>query len=149
MINKFLIFIFFLLGSCSYSSFDKKEIAEIATSSVGGYLGYQWSDGDIPTTVIGSSLGLLLGGYIGEYLAKNDYYYYKTSLIETLENNQLGATGYWKNIKSGNEGVILVKNYYGDPECRLIEHRYIVRNSTNSFYDTACRLESGAWTLIR
>ena len=149
MINKLTILILLILGSCSYSTIDKQKIAEISSSSAGGYLGYQWSDGDIVTTVIGSSVGLLLGGYIGDYLAKNDYYYYKTSLIETLESNQIGSTGYWKNYKSGNEGVILVKNYYGNPECRLIEHRYIVRSSTNSFFDTACRLESGAWTVIR
>ncbi len=141
-----------LLVSCSVG-IDKKNFAELVSSSVGGYLGYQLSDADIFSTAIGSSVGLLVGGYIGDYLNKNDYYYYKTSLLNTLDKNEVEASGYWKNHKTGNEGVIFVKHYYGNPECRLIEHKYIVKNTiknkTKNSFDTACRKNNGSWSVIR
>ena len=73
----FIIALLLLLNGCVSSIDDKRGIAEITTSSIGGYLAYQLSDADIFTTVLGSAGGLLLGGYIGEYLMKNDYSYYK------------------------------------------------------------------------
>ena len=136
-----------LLSSCSFSNYDKKSIAEISSSSIGGYFGYQLSDADIFSTVIGSAAGFLVGSYIGDFLLKNDYYYYKTSLLQTLETNQINSSGYWKNHKTGSEGVILVKNYFMDPECRLIEHKFIVKKKANSFLDTACRKNDGSWTV--
>lgn len=149
MKNNFYILsiIILLLSGCSYSNYDKKTIAEVTTSSIGGYLGYQLSDADIFSTVLGSAAGFIIGSYVGDYLLKNDYYYYKTSLLQILEKNQINSSGYWKNHKTGSEGTILVKNYFLDPECRLIEHRFIVKKKTNSFLDTACRNNDGSWAV--
>tara|TARA_B100000989_G_scaffold295889_1_gene277906 strand:+ start:119 stop:580 length:462 start_codon:yes stop_codon:yes gene_type:complete len=152
--NKLLL-IFFLMftTSCSslldnYSS-KRRDLVKLTTSSAGAYLGYQFSDADIFSTLIASAGGILLGNYINEYLDKNDYYYYHKALLETLNENQLGKSGYWKNNKTGNEGVVVVKNYYRSPECRIIEHKYIKKNVPKSFFDTACRENSGSWRVIR
>lgn len=145
----FVIAILLLLNGCVSSINDKKGIAEITTSSIGGYLAYQLSDADIFTTVLGSAGGLLLGGYIGEYLMKNDYSYYKQELLYVLDDNKIGSKGYWKNHKSGNEGVITIKDYFKSPQCRLVEHLYIVKNKPKSYYDTACRENNGSWSVIR
>ena len=81
------------------------------------------------------------------------YYFYTQETLKTLEindNNQSLATGYWKNPKSGNNGVIKIKGYYGQPNCRLIEHIYINSNNVaQNSYDTACREESGKWAMIK
>ena len=144
----FFIFLLFING-CTYSDINKKSIAEIITSSGASYAAYKFSDGDIFTTLIGSATGYLIGGYLGDYLEKNDYYYYKSALLNTLERNQIGLNGYWKNKKSGNEGVVIVKNYYKHPECRLIEHIYLVKSKPSTYFDTACRENSGSWKIIR
>ena len=55
-----------------------------------------------------------------------------------------------KNPKSGNNGVIKIKGYYGKPNCRLIEHIYINKdNIAKNSFDTACREESGQWAMIK
>ena len=74
-------------------------------------------------------------------------------LIKTLEKNDNEksiTTGYWKNPKSGNRGVIKIKGHFGKPECRLIEHIFINKRKTPSnAFDTACRQESGQWAMIK
>ena len=127
----------------------KKSISELTFSSAGGYLAYQLSDADIFSTLLGSSAGLILGSVVGDYLEKNDYYYYKLAVFKSLDLNEVGTTEYWSNKKSGNEGVIKVKNYFQSPECRLIEHTYIVKKKSKNFYDTACRKANGSWSIIR
>ena len=70
--------------------------------------------------------------------------------LEINDNNESLVTGYWKNPKSGNTGVIKIKGYYGKPNCRLIEHVYINQNNiAQNSYDTACRAESGQWAMIK
>lgn len=148
--NLILLFFFIFLYSCSDRSFiAKKDLTQLTLSSVAGYLGYQWSDADIFTTIAGSGLGYLLGGYVGDFLEQDDYFFYKRELFSTLDFNEIGTSGYWKNSKSGNEGVIVVKSYFNIPECRLIEHIYVVKNSPSKYFDTACRKKDGTWQVIR
>ena len=128
---------------------QKKNLTQLTLSSATGYLAYQWSDADIFTTIAGSSIGYLMGSYLGEFLEQNDYYYYEKELINTLNLNEIGSSGYWNNSKSGNEGVIIVKNYFQVPECRLIEHIYVVKKNPKKYFDTACRSENGSWNVIR
>ena len=147
---KFIILFFVIsLSSCVSRFVDKKDSTELITSSIGGYLGYQFSDGDIFTTVLGSTGGLLLGSFIGDYFLKDDYYFYKKELLYILDDNSIGSKGYWKNHKSGNEGVIIVKDYFNNPHCRIIEHVYVNKNKPESFFDTACRENNGSWNVIR
>ena len=126
MIKKLTIISFLLVfSSCTNNPLSKREISQITFSSVAGYLGYRLSDADFLSTLITSGAGYLLGDYIGEYLEQNDYYYYKQELLATLDYNEIGASGYWKNNKSQNEGVIVVRDYFKTPNCRLIEHVYM------------------------
>ena len=146
----YLLLIVFLVGSCTQNNLSsKKNLTQLTISSATGYLAYQWSDADIFTTIAGSSLGYILGSAIGEILEQNDYYYYKKELINTLELNEIGNSGYWKNFKSGNEGVVIVRSYFQTPNCRLIEHIYVVKNHPSKYFDTACRVENGSWKVIR
>ena len=151
----FTIIVFsFLLSSCAANNFnDRKGFVEATTSALGGFLGWKYSKGDILTTTVGSTAGLVVGKYLSEYLVQDDYYFYTQETLKTLEindNNQSLATGYWKNPKSGNNGVIKIKGYYGQPNCRLIEHIYINSNNVaQNSYDTACREESGKWAMIK
>ena len=137
------------MSGCVSSIENKKGLVELTSSSIGGYLAYQLSDADIFTTVLGSAGGLLLGDYIGEYLIKNDYSYYKEELLYVLDDNKIGSRGYWKNHKTGNEGMIIIKDYFKSPRCRLVEHLYIVKNKPKSYYDTACRENNGSWSVIK
>ena len=88
-------------------------------------------------------------GFIGDYFLKDDYYFYKKELLYILDDNSIGSKGYWKNHKSGNEGVIIVKDYFNNPHCRIIEHVYVNKNKPESFFDTACRENNGSWNVIR
>ena len=130
MLNRIFIGVFSLFFvSCSINDINKKSFAELTSTAAGGYIGYEISDGDLYTTTIGSTAGMILGKYIATFISQDDYYYYKTETIRILEMNNNNITGYWKNPISGNEGVIKIKGYYGHPNCRLIEHIYI--NSNN------------------
>ena len=152
MRSKIILILFSLIFicSCAQNNFtSKKNLTQLTLSSATGYLAYQWSDADIFTTIAGSSIGYLMGSYLGEFLEQNDYYYYEKELINTLNLNEIGSSGYWNNSKSGNEGVIIVKNYFQVPECRLIEHIYVVKNNPQKYFDTACRSENGSWNVIR
>ncbi len=150
MIKKLTIISFLLVfSSCTNNPLSKREISQITFSSVAGYLGYRLSDADFLSTLITSGAGYLLGDYIGEYLEQNDYYYYKQELLATLDYNEIGASGYWKNNKSQNEGVIVVRDYFKTPNCRLIEHVYIVNKKPKNYFDTACRLDDGRWSTIK
>lgn len=152
MKNKLIILLilpFFILGCSDRNYSNKKKLSELTLSSAGAYLGYQFGDADIFTTLITSGTGFLLGSYIGDYLDQNDYYYYKNEAIFTLEKNKIGSSGYWKNFKSGNEGIIVVKSYFKSPQCRLLEHIYVVDNQPKNYFDTACREENGSWVIIR
>ena len=91
------------------------------------------SDGDIFSTTVGSSVGLIIGKYLSEFIGQDDYYFYKTEAFKTFEKNDNEKSitnGYWKNPKSGNRGVINVKGHFGKPECRLIEHIFINKRNT-------------------
>ncbi len=150
MLNRFIICIYsLLLVSCSINDVNKKSFAELTSTAAGGYIGYEISDGDLFTTTIGSTAGLILGKYIATFISQDDYYYYKTEALRILEMNNNNITGYWKNPISGNEGVIKIKGYYGDPECRLIEHIFLDKDEPNNVYDTACRENGGQWAMVK
>lgn len=154
MNKKFLVYFlsFFLLG-CSLPGINNDSLVKTSSTAAGGYLGYHLSDGDFLSTSVGSTVGLILGEYLAEFIGQNDYYYFSQETVKILEindNNQSIKTGYWKNPKSGNEGLIRVKGYFGDPECRLIEHIYIIDSTgPKSSLNTACRRESGAWAMVK
>ena len=149
----FLTLTITFLSGCTLSDFNRDNFVKTSSSAGGGYVGYYLSDGDLFSTSIGSTVGLIFGSYLADFIGQDDYYFYTQETLKTLEindNNQSLATGYWKNPKSGNNGVIKIKGYYGQPNCRLIEHIYI--NSDNiakNTFDTACREESGQWAMIK
>ena len=155
MIKSFIkiIIISSLITSCSsILNTDRDVVVKTTSSAVGGYLGYELSDGDIFSTTVGSAFGILLGSYLSEFLGQDDYYFYKKEAIKVLEindNNNFVQSGYWKNPKSGNKGVLVIKGHYGAPECRLIEHTFTLNDEAKRTLDTACREKSGQWAMVK
>ena len=143
-----LIFFFFLSG-CSINQINQKNFAELTSTAAGGYLGYELADGDLFATSVGSAAGVILGKYLSDFFGQDDYYYYNKEALRILEINNSNFSGYWKNPISGNEGVIKIKGYFGDPECRLIEHIYSQKKKTLRKLDTACREDGGQWAMIK
>ena len=141
-----------LFSSCSVANLNKDSFLKTTSSAVGGYLGYEFSDGDILSTSVGSAVGVVLGGYLVDFINQNDYYYYRTEAMKVLEindSNKSVRTGYWKNPKSGNEGVVKIKGHYTTPECRLIEHNFLIKDRPKRVLDTACREKSGQWAMVK
>tara|TARA_B100000035_G_scaffold8977_1_gene7658 strand:- start:311 stop:775 length:465 start_codon:yes stop_codon:yes gene_type:complete len=154
MIKNFvkIIIIFSFITGCSAVNLDRDTVVRTSSSAAGGYLGYELSDGDIFSTTVGSAVGILLGSYLSEFLGQDDYYFYKKETIKVLEindNNNFVRSGYWKNPKSGNEGVVVIKGHYGGPECRLIEHTFFLNSESKKTLDTACREKSGQWAMVK
>jgi len=154
MIKNFIkiIVISSFITSCTSVNFDKDSVVKTTSSAVGGYLGYELSDGDIFSTTLSSGVGILLGSYLSEFIGQDDYYFYNKETIKVLEindNNNFVRSGYWKNPKSGNEGVVVIKGHYGGPECRLIEHTFFLNSESKKTLDTACRQKSGQWAMVK
>ena len=147
MKNKlFLILTFLFLGSCTLPNINRDNLVRTSSSAAGGYLGYHLSDGDFFSTSVGSTVGLILGETLAEFIGQDDNYYFSQETLRILEindNNNSTVTGYWKNPKSRNEGVIRIKGFYGNSDCRLIEHIYVNDSSgPKNNFRTACREES-------
>ena len=144
--------IIFLVSSCSSINVDKSSFMKTTSTAVGGYFGYELSDGDLLSTTVGSTLGAVIGNYLVEFINQDDYYFFKQETLRILEindNNFAMNSGYWKNPKSGNRGVVKIMGYYGSPECRLIENIYVKGDQTSNSYGTACREKSGQWAMVR
>ena len=144
--------IIFLVSSCSSINVDKSSLMKTTSTAVGGYFGYELSDGDLLSTTVGSTLGAVIGSYLVEFINQDDYYFFKQETLRILEindNNFAMNSGYWKNPKSGNRGVVKIMGHYGSPECRLIENIYVKGDQTSNSYGTACREKSGQWAMVR
>ena len=142
----------FLISCSSNGDFDKSTFVKTTSTAVGGYFGYQLGDGDLFATTIGSTLGAVFGGTLTEFINQNDYYFFKKETLRVLEindNNAYVNSGYWRNPKSGNKGVVKIKGYYGSPECRLIENIYVVGDRASNTFGAACREKSGQWAMIK
>ena len=147
-----------ILSSCSINDIDKSSIMKTTSTAVGGYFGYELSDGDLLSTTVGSTFGAFVGTYLSDFINQDDYYFFKKESLRVLEindNNSSIISGYWKNPKSGNKGVIKIRGHFASPECRLIENIYVKNGiigfgskSSNSF-GTACREKSGQWAMIK
>ena len=157
MRNKFkfievIIISIFLVSCSSNGDFDKSSLVKTTSTAVGGYFGYQLGDGDLFTTTIGSTLGAVFGATLTEFINQDDYYFFKKETLRVLEindNNSSVNSGYWKNPKSGNKGVVKIKGYYGSPECRLIENIYVVDDQSSNTFGAACREKSGQWAMMK
>ena len=157
LINKFklikvIIFSFFLVSCTSSGNLDKSTILKTTSTAVGGYFGYQLGDGDLFSTTIGSTLGAVFGIYLTDFINQDDYYFFKKETLRVLEindNNSDVSSGYWRNPKSGNKGVVKIKGYFGSPECRLIENIYVVSNQATNSFGAACREKSGQWAMMK
>ena len=131
---------------------DKSSIVKTTSTAVGGYFGYELSDGDLLSTTIGSTFGAFVGTYLSDFINQDDYYFFKQESLRVLEindNNSSVISGYWKNPKSGNKGVVKIKGHFGSPECRLIENIFLKGNQASNSYGTACREKSGQWAMIK
>ena len=87
---------------CSLPGINNDSLVKTSSTAAGGYLGYHLSDGDFLSTSVGSTVGLILGEYLAEFIGQNDYYYFSQETVKILEindNNQSIKTGYWKTLK--------------------------------------------------
>ena len=148
-----VIIISSFLASCSSSgNFDKSTLVKTTSTAVGGYFGYQLGDGDLFSTTIGSTLGAVFGATLTDFINQDDYYFFKKETLRVLEINDNNAdvnSGYWRNPKSGNKGVVKIKGYFGSPECRLIENIYVVDDQASNTFGAACREKSGQWAMVK
>ncbi|MEE2695021.1 MAG: RT0821/Lpp0805 family surface protein [Pseudomonadota bacterium] len=147
-----IILVIFFLSGCSMSDLNRTSLVKTTSTAVGGYLGYEFSDGDLLSTTVGSTVGIIFGDYLADFINQDDYYYFKNETLRVLEvndNNNSVISGYWRNPKSGNKGVVKIKGYYGSPECRLIENIYVIGDNASNSYGTACRESSGQWAMIK
>ena len=148
-----MLYISFFLVGCSLPNLSRDNLVKTSSSAAGGYIGYHLSDGDLFTTSVGSTIGLIVGENLAEFIGQNDNYYFTKETLRILEindNNNSTTTGYWINPKSRNEGVVKIKGYYGNSDCRLIEHIYVNdSNGPKNSFSTACREESGKWAMIK
>ena len=157
MRNKFklitvLITSSFLISCSSNGEFDKSSFVKTTSTAIGGYFGYQLGDGDLFATTVGSTLGAVFGATLSEFVNQDDYYFFKKETLRVLEindNNSNVNSGYWRNPKSGNKGVVKIKGYYGSPECRLIENIYVVDDQSSNTFGAACRQKSGQWAMMK
>ena len=151
--NLLVYFLSFFLVGCSLPGINNDSLVKTSSTAAGGYLGYHLSDGDFFSTSVGSTVGLILGETLAEFIGQDDNYYFSQETLRILEindNNNSTVTGYWKNPKSRNEGVIRIKGFYGNSDCRLIEHIYVNDSSgPKNNFRTACREESGKWAMIK
>ena len=149
---KVLITSSFLISCSSNGEFDKSSFVKTTSTAIGGYFGYQLGDGDLFATTVGSTLGAVFGATLSEFVNQDDYYFFKKETLRVLEindNNSNVNSGYWRNPKSGNKGVVKIKGYYGSPECRLIENIYVVDNQSSNTFGAACRQKSGQWAMMK
>ena len=85
---KYLIFLLlFLISSCSSLSIDKSSVMKTTSTAVGGYFGYELSDGDLLSTTIGSTVGAIVGTYLADFINQDDYYFFKEETLRILEIN--------------------------------------------------------------
>ena len=69
--NKIIVFTFcIILGGCSLSNLNKNNLVKTTSSAAGGYLGYHLSDGDFFTTSVGSTIGLIIGESLSEFIGQ-------------------------------------------------------------------------------
>ena len=149
---KVIITCTFLISCSSNGDFDKSTFVKTTSTAVGGYFGYQLGDGDLFATTIGSTLGAVFGNTLTEFINQDDYYFFKKETLRVLEindNNAYVNSGYWRNPKSGNKGVVKIRGYYGSPECRLIENIYVLGNQASNTFGAACRETSGQWAMMK
>ena len=149
---KVIITCTFLISCSSNGDFDKSTFVKTTSTAVGGYFGYQLGDGDLFATTIGSTLGAVFGNTLTEFINQDDYYFCKKETLRVLEindNNAYVNSGYWRNPKSGNKGVVKIRGYYGSPECRLIENIYVLGNQASNTFGAACRETSGQWAMMK
>ena len=56
----FIMFSTIIFSSCTLSDFNRDNFVKTSSSAAGGYIGYHLSDGDLFSTSIGSTVGLIL-----------------------------------------------------------------------------------------
>ena len=74
--NFLVLLMLFAISSCSIPSINKDNLVKTSSSAAGGYVGYHLSDGDFFSTSVGSTVGLIIGEYLADFIALDDKYYF-------------------------------------------------------------------------
>ena len=117
MIRKFIIlYLSIFLVGCSLPNLSRDNLVKTSSSAAGGYLGYHLSDGDFFTTSVGSTIGLIVGENLAEFIGQNDNYYFTQETLRILEisdNNHTTKnhiTSTKKNNNNDDNNTVTTKN---------------------------------------
>jgi surface antigen len=99
----------------------------------------------------GVLLGGLLGGAIGNALDQRDKQMAYQAQQATLERNQIGQAGPWRNPDTGHYGSYTPTKTYETSSgqyCREYQEKVVIDGKTHSAYGTACRQPDGSWKIV-
>ena len=144
--------ILFLTYSCETNE-DKKLIGGLIGAAVGAYVGSEIGSGigKNITTVLGGSLGYLLGQKIANILTESEEMSFNNKIKETLDNNENQIPNQWSSNEDPSKNAIItpLSNYnYKDSVCR--DFKKIVTKNKKSIEEVskACRDKDGNWVVI-
>ncbi len=142
----------FFMASCSNKE-DNKLLGQIVGSVAGAYLGSKVGSGigKNLTTVLGGTVGFLIGGKLAEILDSDEQEELNNVINSSLSENNNNVPKQWISKNNNNTNAeILPLNTYKKDESTCRDFRKIV-NKNNKKYEetsTACRDENGNWIII-
>ena len=148
-----LVFSLCILSSSCSQKEDNKLLGQIIGSVAGAYLGSKVGDGMVGnlTTVLGGTVGFLIGGKIVDILDSEEQSDLNNSINQTLTKNPDNVSNKWnsqKNIDTNAE-IIPLNSYKIDQKtCR--DFTKTVKKGDKQVHEksTACRDEKGNWKVI-
>ena len=141
-----------LLSSCAEKE-DNKLLGQIIGSVAGAYLGSKVGDGMAGnlTTVLGGTLGFLIGGKIVDILDSEEQLELNNAVNQTLTENPDNVSKKWnsqKNVDTNAEITPLNSYQIDENTCRDFTKTVNKADKKVQEKSTACRDEKGNWKII-
>ena len=141
------------LSACSSMKVTPKQATQTTASIAGGFAGSTFSAGTGQTiSIIG---GALLAKHIVEQLTEKLDTQDKNMLYTAQQSafsSNIGEPVYWKNLSSGNRGIITAtsENYSQSGQlCREFKHQIFINWRNVKTTGAACKLEDNNWRIVR
>ena len=137
-----------LLGGCA----TKMQTGTAIGALTGGALAYglgQDSQNKELWTVLGISLGAMVGSNIGQQLDERDRILMGQTFNHTMEKAPINATGQWQNPDTGHGGSVTPTRTFETQTgpCREFTQTVSIGGKTEEAYGTACRQADGSWKI--
>ena len=108
--------------------------------------------GASPAWIAGSTiLGAVAGGFLGDYLTKQDREQHADSTYQAFEGEKKGGQSSWKNPETGNSGTTKINEVYrtGDGKlCKDFTQTIKAGDKSETMNGTTCQEKDGTWTVI-